>query len=184
MDKAISTTFKKNIYDRAGMRDSGAFEGDREVTNLATGYTNFRWKGERVFEFEAGERRNTTYMSPIRGSADARSFSTVDDLFRFEAALKSHKLLNAESLKLLTDRHVELPGPSGSGITEAYGYGLEIRTLADLTYTGKDGSVDGVSTRFDMYSNGYTVIVLSNYGSISDLVVADHIRDLLAGEAD
>ncbi len=173
---------QKNIYDRAGMKDSGAFEGDREISNLAMSYTHFRWKGERDFEFEAGARRNTNFMSAIRGNADGRTFSTVDDLNRFAVALKNNKLLNAESVKLLMTRHIELPAPSWSGIKESYGYGLEIKTVGDLTYTGKAGSSDGVSTRFDMYSNGYTVIVLSNYDSVSDLVVGDYIRDLFVGD--
>lgn len=185
IEKVSGQTFydyiQKNIYDRAGMKDSGAFEGDREIPNLATNYTHFRWKGERDFEFEAGARRNTNFMSAIRGNADGRTFSTVDDLNKFAVALKNHKLLNAESLKLLMTRHIELPAPSWSGIKEGYGYGLEIKSVGNLTYTGKAGSSDGVSTRFDMYSNGYTVIVLSNYDSIGDLVVADYIRDLFLG---
>src|SRR5207245_6138563 len=68
-----------HIYEPAGMTSSGAFEGDREIPNLATGYTFWRWKEHGDVVFEGGERRNTTFMTALRGNPSGGTYSSLRD---------------------------------------------------------------------------------------------------------
>jgi CubicO group peptidase (beta-lactamase class C family) len=111
----------KHIYAPSGMTSSGAFEGDREMPNLATGYTFWRWRGGPDAVFEAGERRNTAFMTTLRGIPSGGTYSTVADLSRLVQALEGCRIVSCAMRDLMLQQHVRRPKPVWSGTEEGYG---------------------------------------------------------------
>lgn len=79
----------RHVFEPAGMTHSGFFERDAVVPDVAEGYT--RWltpQGEAE-----GARRSNLFRLPIKGNPAGSAQSTVDDLLRFDRALRAHELL-------------------------------------------------------------------------------------------
>jgi CubicO group peptidase (beta-lactamase class C family) len=125
---------RKHIYLRAGMTSSDHFELDRPVENLATGYTNNNPDGSEGKGYE----RNNNYFA-LKGSPAGGGYSTVDDLWKFDRALKSGSLFSD-------------PGSEAAKIFSASG-GLGIA-----------GGGPGTNAILESdWDSGYTAIVLSNF---------------------
>ncbi len=86
----------KHVFGPAGMRNTGAFETDKPIDNLAIGFT--RDGAETPEELRA--RHDNLKLHVVKGSPAGGSFSTVEDLHRFAAALLGHTILDADSTKL------------------------------------------------------------------------------------
>jgi len=171
---------KSRILQPAGMNNSGWFSGDEEIANVATGYTHWRWKGNRDFEFEDGPRRNTSFMRAIRGNPASAAYASAEDLFRLSQAIRSGKIVSSQMWSKMTSPYVPLAQYPGAALEEAYGYGLEIWKVKGNTILTRAGLTDGASSRFDMYpESGYSVIVLSNYDAGICNIVADYIVGML-----
>jgi CubicO group peptidase (beta-lactamase class C family) len=128
---------RRNVFARAGMKDSGCFFKSERVPNRAVGYS--------------GEVANTASLPP-RGTSAGGCYSTAPDLLRFTQALLGHRLLSAKLADTLTTPKVSAPGGS-------YGYGFGIR---DGTVWHNGGS-PGVGAEFDVNRRlGYTVVALAN----------------------
>ncbi len=80
---------KRNIFEPAGMTASGFFESDKVVADVAVGHTR-RMPGTGEPSNEWFE--NTLRLS-VRGASAGGSHSTARDLFHFDRAIRSHKLL-------------------------------------------------------------------------------------------
>jgi len=140
---------RENISKPAGMINTDCYDMDEDVPNLAMGYT--RADGGR-----AGQRNNL-YMHVIRGASAGGGFSTVEDLLRFDQALRSNKLLNPEYTQLVTTAKPEIGSPQ-------YGFGFGVGGSPDNRIVGHSGGFPGISAVLDMHlDTGYTVAVLSNY---------------------
>ncbi|MBL7700989.1 MAG: serine hydrolase [Ferruginibacter sp.] len=101
--KSYSQLMKEDIFDKAGMGNSGSYHHLQIVPNRATGY-DYSFGGFTSADFR--DQSNTM------GTGDL--YSTVEDLFKFHLALMDHSLLNKE----LTDEMLT------EGIRPArYGYG-------------------------------------------------------------
>ena len=101
--KTYSQLMKEDIFDKAGMANSGSYHHMQIVPNRATGY-DYSFGGFTSADFR--DQSNTM------GTGDL--YSTVNDLFKFHIAISNNTLLN----KQLTD---EMFTP---GIRPArYGYG-------------------------------------------------------------
>lgn len=72
---------RKNVFEPAGMSDTGSYEMDKLPANTAFGY---ELGGE-------GRKRNDRTL-PARGSSAGGGYSTAADLLKFANALKSKKL--------------------------------------------------------------------------------------------
>lgn len=159
---------RQNIYAPAGMTNSDCYDLDRPVPNLAVGYT---WAADDV-----GEHWETNlFKHVIRGGPAGGGFSTVEDLLRFDQALRANKLVKAE-----TAARMWTPSPQSSGQGQDYGHGFAIRGTPGNRVVGHSGGFAGISARLDMYlDTGYTVVVLSNYDQAAE-VVGDQVAELLA----
>ncbi len=123
-----------NIYNKAGMSNTGAFDRDKPIKNAAIGYTS-----------EGGKLTPNTKMLPLKGTAAGGGLSTVVDFLKFENALFNLELVNEESLKLMFNR---------------YKPGGEIPKSGALNI---GGGGPGVSTSwYKNYASGYSVFVFSN----------------------
>jgi CubicO group peptidase (beta-lactamase class C family) len=155
---------RENIYKPAGMIGSDSYELDRINPNLAVGY-------DKRFTDTGVEWTNNVFTHVMRGGPQGGGFSTAEDLLRFDQALRSGKLVNAETLKTLTSAKPELKSPD-------YGYGFQVNTA--LGTAGHGGGFEGISSNLEMYlGSGWTAIVLSNY-SRGMFPVSAKMRQLIA----
>ncbi|HLM02655.1 MAG TPA: serine hydrolase domain-containing protein [Pyrinomonadaceae bacterium] len=159
---------RENIYKKAGMTSSDAYDLDNVNPNLAVGY-------EKDFTEQGAVFRNNIFMHVIRGGPAGGGYSTVGDLLRFARALQSGKLVGREYVKLLTSPKPELNSPN-------YGYGFGVG--ANPATTGHSGGFPGISSELIIFTDSdYTAVVLSNYGGGSQSVTAK-IRALVQSCAD
>ncbi len=154
---------RRHIYKPAGMINSDSYDLDRVNPNLAVGY-------EKEFTDNGVVFRNNVFSHVIRGGPAGGGYSTVEDLLGFSLALRSNKLVGAEYVKLLTSPKPELSSPG-------YGYGFIIEDNGAIA--GHGGGFEGISSNLDMFlENGYTAVVMSNYGGAS-FPVFRKIRELI-----
>jgi len=153
---------RENIYKPAGMVNSDCYDLDRVNPNLAVGY-------EKDYTDDGVRFRNNIFTHVIRGGAAGGGYSTVEDLMRFDVALRSNKLVGAESVKMSLSPKPELKSPD-------YGFGFQIDRENQIA--GHGGGFEGISSNLDMFLNsGYTAVVLSNYGGAS-FPVLEKMREL------
>ncbi len=154
---------RENIYKPAGMINSDCYELDRVNTNLAVGY-------EKEFTENGIQFRNNIFMHVLRGGPQGGGYSTIEDLLKFDVALRSGKLLGKEFVKLLLSPKPELKSPD-------YGYGFQIDTENQIA--GHGGGFPGINSNLDMFlGNGFTAVVMSNYGRGAS-PVSDKMRELV-----
>lgn len=125
---------REHIFRPAGMNDTEAYEMDRPVPNLVTGYTNWQPDGNEG----EGYQRNNLFIMGLKGSPAGGGYSTLNDLLKYDQALKEGKFFanDAAATRLVT-------GGGGLGIA---------------------GGAPGCNAILESdWELGYTVVVLSNY---------------------
>ncbi len=147
---------KENIYDRAGMADSGSYHKDGPVENLAVGYTNMN----RNDPNGRGYQWDNSYLMPPRGTPAGGGYSTAGDLLKYDQALRENRLLSEAFTNYMFNRLEGRPGeaPSPSGMYQAVGGAPGINAFLAM----------------DLIS-GYTFIVLSNYDHPAAVNLAEKI---------
>ncbi len=113
---------KKNIFDVLGMSRSTFMLPEDELNTIAEQY---RFENGRAVN--VGKNIVTYKLGSEYASGGAGGISTVDDYIKFLEALRTHKLLGPETLKLMmTDRLTEWQ--KRTYWTQAtHGYGLGVR---------------------------------------------------------
>ncbi len=145
------------------MTNTDAYDLDMVNPNLALGY-------EKEFTDDGVRFRNNLFKHVIKGTPAGGGYSTVEDLLKFDIALRSNKLVASEYSKLLLTSKPELNSPE-------YGYGFSINTKQSIA--GHNGSFPGISSNLDMFlANGYTAVVMSNYSGAS-MPVVSKIEELM-----
>lgn len=158
---------QKNIYDVAGMKQSGSYPKTDKVPNLAVGYMR-RGPG--------GAWEPNWETLPWRGMSAGGGDSTLEDLLRFDRALRTHKLLNRE----LTETVITGKVQPGQQADSKYAYGFQDERVAGHRVVGHGGGAPGMNALLDMYlDSGYTVVVLSNFGPPAAQRVGGYIRERL-----
>lgn len=102
----------RHLFEPAGMKQSGFFESDKIVTDVAVGHTKMvpgGAGGNEMFE--------NTLRLPVRGASDGGSHSTARDLFLFDRSLRKGALLNQE----WTGRYYRGDVPATAGTASAGG---------------------------------------------------------------
>jgi CubicO group peptidase (beta-lactamase class C family) len=140
-----------HIYDVARMKNSGSPRQTDKLSNVAVGYT-------RVEENEPLIRNSDTL--PWRGSSAGGGNSTVEDLLKFDQALRHNKLVSPELTQMITTGKVHPPQfPEGM----KYAYGFEEETVYGKRVVGHNGGAPGMNGALDIHwETGYTVIALAN----------------------
>jgi len=161
---------REHIYQPAGMINTDCFEVDRPVPNLAIGYTKMGYDGERD---PNGEWYNNLFMHAVKGGPAGGGYSTVEDLLRFDVALRQNKLISKESFDTLTT------GKADMGPGDKYAYLFGDRTVNGQRIIGHSGGAPGINAVLDMYLNsGYTVAVMANYDEAAGMVASQIQRAL------
>lgn len=160
---------KQHVFGRAGMSDTDYYEADKVTENLALGYT----KQNRYLP-ESKDWTSNIFISPVRGGPAGGGYSTVEDMLRFDNALRAHKLLNPKYTDLVLDGKVEYR----PNARYAYGFANDIVHGERIVF--HDGGANGVSAEFDMYRDaGYTIVVLSNYDHPAARPVVQKIQEIV-----
>ncbi len=156
---------RDNIARPAGMTNTDCYELDRVNANLAVGY-------QKEFSDAGVSFTNNIFMHVMRGGPQGGGYSTVEDLLKFDIALRSNKLVGAEYVKLLLSAKPDLKSPD-------YGYGFQISTRDGVAIAGHSGGFPGISSNLDMFlGTGWTAVVMSNYGRGSTPLV-EKLREMV-----
>jgi D-alanyl-D-alanine carboxypeptidase len=165
---------REHVFNPAGMKDTGYYELDQVVTNLAVGYGRFEDDVLGV-----SPRRNNSVFLGYKGNPAGGGYSTAADLLAFARALHGHRLLSADMTELVTRGKA----PAGG---DHYGYGFwQWSGPGNLDLRGNSGGgpSSGINAELRMFWRGpYTVVVLSNYDAPSATQLARAITEFLANQ--
>jgi len=152
---------RDHIYTPAGMTNTDAYDKDGPEPNKATGYLKIYTDNGVQWMSATGER-------VMKGMPSGGSFSTVEDLLRFDIALREHKLLGPEYTEMVLSPKPEINSPF-------YGYGFNIYESQAGRVAEHGGDGTGIQSSFRMYlDEGYTVAVLANRNAPAAGIV-DHV---------
>jgi CubicO group peptidase (beta-lactamase class C family) len=144
--KTYEEALKERIFDPIGMKNSGYDRHDPIIPNRATGYS---------ITFDG--YLNAPYLDMSLPYAAGSLYSTAEDLYLWDQALYSEKLLSAKTKELLFTPHIQ-----GYG----YGWGIREKSLPDseekLTSISHGGGINGFNTWIERITEGKHLIVLLN----------------------
>lgn len=159
---------RNNIFSKANMMNTLAIALDSIVPNKASGCSH------RLKE-NSSLSPNTYYLA--KASPAGGHYSTVNDLFKFWKALKSHVLLTKETTKLMFE-------PKVKGYNTHLGYGIDIDLRYNQPIIGQSGGWFGVRCELmDFTKSDYVIILLSNlddYQRSGVTMVSDFFKRLIA----
>jgi CubicO group peptidase (beta-lactamase class C family) len=155
---------RKNIFEPLGMSNTVAYEeGVSVVPNRAYGYS----QGPNGFQ-----RKDQSLTSAVLG--DGGIYSSVEDLYRWDQALDSARLVSRETLT-----QAFTPGAMTSHDGRAYGFGWFIETYRGLQTVWHYGSTVGFGTAIERFPDRkFTVIVLINRDEADAHQLARKVVDL------
>lgn len=156
---------REHIYKPAGMMSTDCYELDKVNQNLAVGYIpEFSNKGVSF--------KNNIFIHVVRGGPAGGGYSTVEDLLKFDRALRENKLIEPQMKEQLFTAKPEL-----NALEYGYGFAIDASTHS----FGHQGGFAGISSTLKMYQNvDYTVVILSNYSNGS-ILPRDKITDMIQG---
>lgn len=167
---AFPEYLRQHVFAPAGMTQTSLSAEGIEEQMLATKYTQM----DEDEQLGLGPRRPSSISGTNNGSAAGGGVTTARDLWKFDRALRTHKLLSAAATQQLLIDRVDYPRPG-----YRYGYGFICRRAGEEHVAGHSGGFPGVDAQFDMYlDSGYTIIVLANYELVAEPVTL-YIQRLL-----
>lgn len=94
----FSEYIQENIFNRAGMKESGYFEFDALPPNTAQGY----------IDYPDGSWKTNIYSLPVKGGSDGGAFVTVKDMSNLWDALTNNLLLSKAYTKQMLTTHAQV----------------------------------------------------------------------------
>ncbi len=161
---------KQNIFERLGMSNSGV--DDMKQTDLAKGYSN------------AG---GDIALQPVHGLfAEGAIYSTVEDMYLWDQALYTDKLLPQSALRAMFTPQVAVPDGEYYGFDGStgwsYGFGWFIAPK-ELGYVIHGGTLPGYRTEIRRYIDDKTaIILLTNHEAVALHDTAEAIAEKLFGK--
>jgi CubicO group peptidase (beta-lactamase class C family) len=162
---AYDNYLKANLFDPAGMQDTGRIPADKVALRTANGYMGY-----------APEFIRPPYIHPSWSIGAGGIHSTVEDLFKWDQALYDGKILSATEIEQFFKAHVSRGRP---GHDYAYGW------FIDDTYGHKainhGGTTEGfVSAYYRFPRERVFIVVLSNYMPRLGIDISDQIADRIS----
>lgn len=152
---------RMRIFEPLKMSNTGYDRHDLIIKWRATGYSN-----------QGGAWTNASYLDMTIPHAAGALYSTVEDLYLWDQALYTDKLLTAKSREAMFT-----PG------LNQYGYGFGILKQFARTMISHGGGINGFSTYIARYTEGKaTIIVLSNLQQANSGRFARDLSAALFGE--
>ncbi|HSA92706.1 MAG TPA: serine hydrolase domain-containing protein [Terriglobales bacterium] len=166
IEKASGETYgdflRKNIFEPLGMSDTGEPHADEIIRNHASGYVP---RG-------MSDVQNAPYLDWSIKTGNGSLYSSVEDLYKFDRALYTDKLLRRSSRDQMFKEHFE-------GVGYAWFIGKKLNRRA-ITYTGRSPGYTTALLRF--VEDDATVILASNIYSSLTRSMADDLAAILFGE--
>lgn len=160
----------KNIFDKADMKNTGAYDVDAIIPNKANGYT---FAGDPSKPL----KNNIFYLS--KASPGGFHYSTVEDLFKFNKALFDNEFMSKQTVALMTQPRVK-------GYNTHLGFGIDVDQRYEETILGQSGGWYGISGEIIYFTDSkYTITILSNIDTnmkSGKAMVSDFLKELIAGE--
>jgi CubicO group peptidase (beta-lactamase class C family) len=161
--ESYESFLQKNIFGPLQMSGSGYDSHDTIMKNRATGYS-----------FRDGKRINSEYLDMTIPHAAGALYSTVEDLFAWNEALFSDKLLSAKSREAMmtVDKN-------------DYAYGLAVTQQHNRKMVFHGGGINGFSTFLARFpEEKVTIVVLRNadYGAGPNKISQDLAAIVLGGK--
>jgi CubicO group peptidase (beta-lactamase class C family) len=155
-----------HIFDPLGMKDSGYDRPQTLLKQRAAGY-----------EWSASGLRNTEYLDMGQPFAAGSLYSTVEDLYSWDQALYTEKLVKRATLdQIFTPRIESAPGVQ-------YAYGWSVSTVHERKMIGHGGGINGFSTFIARFPDERAVvIVLRNVLRPGGPAVQNDLAAILFGE--
>jgi CubicO group peptidase (beta-lactamase class C family) len=161
--KPYEQVLKENIFDPAGMKNSGYDHHDTIISKRASGYVK---TGNGYI--------NAPYLDTSIPYAAGSLYSTIEDLFLWDQVLYTDKLLSAQSKQLMYKPFLE---------NYAYGWGV---TNASFKQNGQpvqvithNGGINGFATNIARYPDGKNLIVLLDNTSQNVQPLNDTIEKII-----
>jgi CubicO group peptidase (beta-lactamase class C family) len=156
-----------NIFTPLGMTDTLAYEnGINEVPNRAYGYT---------IEEDGVTLTDQSLYSAVLG--DGGIYSNLEDLYKWDQALYSDKLIDSRYLDMAFTN-----GTTNDGSFIDYGFGWRIEKYKDLDIIYHTGSSIGFrNILYRIPSKNFTIVILTNRdsgGEFSTLELVHNVVDL------
>lgn len=168
VERAAKLPFAKfqaqEIFKPLGMRDSLVYDGSVPLpTSVPCGYKRTDDEVERV-------------SSPSVIVGDGNQFSSIEDLAKWDLALRSHKLVSAAmQLRAYTGGKLDDGEPHG------YGFGWVEGDDEDHPSVSHDGSWAGTATYICRYiKDDLTIALLSNDDEFDVAELGDELAELYA----
>lgn len=135
---------KKNVFDPLRMHNTTVYESNAIIPNKAVGYG----KNKEVDDYS------------ILTTGDGGIYSTAQDLYKLDNALRSNQLLSGRSTELLYQAPILQDGTNSK-----YGLGWFIEKTDGVVIAQHSGGLAGFRSLFwrDL-KNGHTIIALTNQG--------------------
>lgn len=161
--ESYESFLQKNIFEPLKLTNTGYDHPDTILKKRATGYSLV--KGKMV---------NSAYIDMTQPYSAGSLYSTVEDLFLWNEALHSDKLLSAKSRELMM-----------TPVKNNYGYGLGVQTKFGRKMVAHGGGINGFATVIARFPDEkVTVVVLRNadYGSPSPDRISLDLAAIVFGE--
>ena len=169
--KAYEKVLEEWIFKPLGMKNSGYDHYATILSGRAAGY-----------ESSLDGYSNAPYLDMSLPYAAGSLYSTVKDLYIWDQALYTDRLLPAGRKELLFKPHV----PNGGG---AYGYGWSIgkrklpQSKREIAVIAHSGGINGFSTRIERYvDDKHLIVLLNNTGGTNLGEMSAAIGRILYGE--
>jgi len=161
---------RDRIFAPLNMRNTIVFQyGKNKVADRAYGYTN-----------DSGVWLETDQSPTSATLGDGGIYSSVDDLIRWDEALRSHSLLSEQEFQP-TVTPVKIPGQSSVSDkeNEGYGFGWFLDTYRGHRRMWHTGSTIGFQTVIERFpKSNLTIIILANRTDLNPKDLADKVADL------
>jgi CubicO group peptidase (beta-lactamase class C family) len=158
--KKYADLLHERIFDPLGMKETGLDSDELVLPKRAEGYH----PGPHGLEVARSESMS------IPWSAGA-IYSTTGDLLKWEQGLFGGKVLNADSLKLMT-----------TPVKDNYGFGVFIEGHGGVRVIGHGGGIEGFNTSLKYApKRRITVVVLSNVNGSAPDTISDQLMDTVLG---
>jgi CubicO group peptidase (beta-lactamase class C family) len=150
--KPYAETFKRRLFEPAGLNDTAVDNAADVVPHRASGYSPHPG-GEGQFD-------NCSFISMTVPGAAGNLRSTADDLCRWHRALFAGKIVKPESLAEMVKparlKNGALPSMPASGPATAprvieYGFGLQVEHVADHAAIGHGGGINGFGSHVESF---------------------------------
>lgn len=162
MGKNYESVLEEKILKPLALKNTAVDNRDEIILRRASGY-------ER--EGDGFINAADIYMQNLQGVGNL--YATVDDLFTWDRALCSDKIISRKSIEQMQTAYTEKSSTWIPPYLNSYGYGVGV---ADISLKKKkstrmifhSGHIRGFSCFFARFpEDGHTVIILSNIGNVS-----------------